>query len=163
MEVKERCNISPTTTIHLIHDDDREFSEMTSSMNSDASNDMDLVKHHDGMFSVFSVSLSKPYLPFKLEHPVATSWTQSPRMRKTPSQNPVKWTSSAKTDESFRSLSPKRIHSPPGSESPGSSCTSCSSSSSSTRGSLALCSRTKDRRICQTALLKSFSFSLGQQ
>jgi len=47
LEVKERCNISPTTTIHLIHDDDREFSEMTSSMNSDASNDMDLVKHHD--------------------------------------------------------------------------------------------------------------------
>ena len=55
MEVKERCNISPTTTIHLIHDDDRDFSEMTSSMNSDASNDMDLVKHHDGTSSpVFS-------------------------------------------------------------------------------------------------------------
>ena len=51
MEVKERYNISPTTTIHLIHDDDREFSEMTSSMNSDASNDMDLVKHHDGRIS----------------------------------------------------------------------------------------------------------------
>ena len=51
LEVKERYNISPTTTIHLIHDDDREFSEMTSSMNSDASNDMDLVKHHDGRIS----------------------------------------------------------------------------------------------------------------
>jgi len=47
IEVKERCNISPTTTIHLIHDDDTEYSEMTTSMNSDASNDMDLVRHHD--------------------------------------------------------------------------------------------------------------------
>ena len=56
LEVKERCNISPTTTIHLIHDDDRDFSEMTTSMNSDASNDMDLVKHHDGTLS--SVDLS---------------------------------------------------------------------------------------------------------
>ena len=59
MEVKERYNISPTTTIHLIHDDDREFSEMTSSMNSDASNDMDLVKHHDGRIST-SLCLGKP-------------------------------------------------------------------------------------------------------
>lgn len=88
MEVKERCNISPTTTIHLIHDDDRDFSEMTSSMNSDASNDMDLVKHHDGTSSpVFSTSLFNPHLSFQLGRPVATCWTRSPRMRKTQSQN----------------------------------------------------------------------------
>ena len=59
MEDKERCNISPTTTIHLIHDDDRDFNEMTSSMNSDASNDMDLVKHHDGTSPVFSLCVTK--------------------------------------------------------------------------------------------------------
>ena len=31
-----------------IHEEDRQQSEMTTSINSDASNDMDLVKHHDG-------------------------------------------------------------------------------------------------------------------
>ena len=91
--------------------------------------------------------LFNPHLSFQLGRPVATCWTRSPRMRKTQSRNLARWTSSAKTGGLCRSLSPKRIHSPPGSASPGSSCTSCSSSSSSTRGNLALCSRTTDRRL----------------
>ena len=122
LEVKERCNISPTTTIHLIHDDDRDFSEMTSSMNSDASNDMDLVKHHDGMCVLCLNFPFNPLLSFQWERPAATCWTQSPRMRKTQSQSLVRWTSSAKTEGLCRSLSPKRTLSPPGSASPGSSC-----------------------------------------
>ena len=82
-------------------------------------------------------------LPFQLERPAATCWTRSPQKRRTQSLSLARWTSSAKTEGLCRSLSLKPIHSPPGSASPGSSCTSCSSSSSSTRGSLALCSRTR--------------------
>ena len=82
-------------------------------------------------------------LPFQLELLVATSWTQSHPKKKTLSQNQARLTSCAKTEGLRPSLSPRQIPSPHGWESPGSSCTSCSSSSSSTRGSLALCTRTR--------------------
>lgn len=64
MEVRERCNISPTTTIHLIHEDDRQYDDpMTTSMNSDASNDLDVVRHHDGTLASLYLSWYFPSGP----------------------------------------------------------------------------------------------------